>query len=312
MTTRSDNALASLLLTNRLVDVGVSPLSSRDYWRLVAQTGDPAGLLGIAADALVRDLGIGRELAERAVRLLAAGTVLAVELEHLEQQGLQVLSPFDQAYPQRLTSRLGTAAPPILYTAGPPALLAGPAVAVVGSRDIGDEGAGVARRAARLLAGHGRTLVSGGAKGVDQLAMDAAAEAGGPVVGVLADSLTRRLRDPDLRRAIGREEVCLVTPYKPTAGFSVASAMSRNKIIYALAEVTLVVAADAERGGTWEGAAEALRRRFGPVAVWTGPGAGDGNALLADRGARAIDDLELLLDVPTAAPGPVTQLRLSV
>lgn len=145
---------------------------------------------------------------------------------------------------------------------------------MVGSRTISDEGAAVARRAAQLVAGQGGTVVSGGAKGVDQLAMDAAAQACGTVVGVLADALDRRLRKPDVRRAIGRDELCLATPYKPTAGFSVANAMARNKIIYALARITLVVAADAERGGTWEGAVEALRRGFGPVAVWTGEGGG--------------------------------------
>ncbi len=313
MTTRPEAALASLLLTNRLVDVDAKPLTSRDYWQLIDHVRDPALLLGHDVDELVDEVGLGREQAERIARLLDAGTALAIELEHLEQQGLRAISPFDDAYPQRLGDRLGATAPPVLYAAGPPALLGEPGVAVVGSRSISDQGAAIARRAAELAARRGDTVFSGGAKGVDQLAMDAAAHAGGSVVGVLADALDRRLRKPDVRRAVGRDELCLVTPFKPTAGFSVANAMARNKIIYALARVTLVVAADAEKGGTWEGAAEALRRGFGPVAVWAGDGAGPGNELLAEQGARPIDDLERLFDAPPEEPtDPAEQLRLGV
>lgn len=313
MPTRSDDALASLLLTNRLVDVGAKPLTSRDYWQLLDQVADPARLMGCDVDALVGELGLRRDVAERVARLLEAATALAVELERFEQQGLRALTPFDETYPQRLSRRLGTTAPPVLYAAGSLSLLEHPGVAVVGSRTISDEGAAVARRAAQLAAGHGDTVLSGGAKGVDQLAMDAAAQAGGTVVGVLADALDRRLRTPDVRRAISRDELCLLTPFKPTAGFSVANAMARNKIIYALARITLVVAADAERGGTWEGAVEALRRGFGPVAVWTGEGGGDGNEALVARGGRAMHDLERLFDAPSDDPvDPAEQLRLGV
>jgi DNA processing protein len=164
-----------------------------------------------------------------------------------------------------------------------------------------------------MAARRGDVLVSGGAKGVDQLAMNAAAEAGGTVVGVLAEGLDRRLRQPDVRRGIARDEVCLLSPYKPSAGFSVANAMARNKVIYALARVTLVVAADAEQGGTWEGAVEALRRGFGAVSVWTGDGAGPGNGLLAERGARTVDSLERLFEEQPAQPtDPSVQLRLGV
>ena len=64
--------------------------------------------------------------------------------------------------------------------------------------------------------------------------------------------------------------------------------MGRNKLIYALADLTVVVAADTGGGGTWTGADEALRRGVGRVAVWRGDGEGPGNAALESRGAVAI------------------------
>lgn len=101
-------------------------------------------------------------------------------------------------------------------------------------------------------------------------------------------ALARRIREPATRRAITEGRLCLCTPYKPTAGFSVANAMGRNRLVFALTGATLIVAADEGRGGTWEGAVEALRGRITDVAVWQGAGAGHGNAALVALGARPI------------------------
>jgi predicted Rossmann fold nucleotide-binding protein DprA/Smf involved in DNA uptake len=150
----------------------------------------------------------------------------------------------------------------------------------------------MARDAASAAVERGLSVISGGAKGVDQVAMAAAFQAGGTVVGILADSLDRRVRDHDTRRAIGDGMVCLVTPYKPDAGFSVANAMGRNKLVYALSRVTFVVASDLGRGGTWEGAQEALRRGYGAVAVWCGEGQGPGNEALVALGATPVSTFE--------------------
>ena len=212
---------------------------------------------------------------------------------------------------------MGSAAPPLLHVAGDVALLSAPLLGVVGSRDVSEAGTEVARDTARAAARHGLATVSGGAKGVDRLAMDAALESEASAVGVLADSLVRTVRDPDVRRAITDGRLCLCSPYKPSAPFSVANAMGRNKLIYALSQATLVVASDLESGGTWGGATEALRRSIAPVLVWTDEGAGPGNARLVELGATPIDSIDQLFPLPTrrAAPEsvePSEQLALEV
>jgi predicted Rossmann fold nucleotide-binding protein DprA/Smf involved in DNA uptake len=109
----------------------------------------------------------------------------------------------------------------------------------------------------------------------------------------------------------------LITPYKPTAGFTVANAMGRNKLIYALSEATLVVACDTDKGGTWSGAVEALRQDISPVLVWTGAGAGAGNRALIERGALPVDDIDGLFPLPRRVadprqPPPSHQLALGL
>jgi len=131
--------------------------------------------------------------------------------------------------------------------------------------------------------------------------MNAAFEAGGCVVGILADSLHKALRAPDVRRAVHDGTTVLCTPYSPDAPFSAGNAMGRNKLIYAMSATTLVVASDVEKGGTWSGAVEAIRGKFGRVAVWRGAGEGPGNVRIERLGAIPIasnDELELLIAQP--------------
>src|SRR5690606_998722 len=116
---------------------------------------------------------------------------MAFEVDRLEQSGIAVVSALDDAYPRRLRQRLGDGAPPLLYVAGDVALLARDSLASVGSRTVDEAGAAVARRAARVAVERGLAVVSGGARGVDQLAMLEAWESGGVAVGVLSEGLVR-------------------------------------------------------------------------------------------------------------------------
>lgn len=315
---RSDTSLAAALLTQRLVEASAPPLKASEYWEVMSHLSDAAELLGAGVSELTALLGGNTALAERVAVLLDAATSFAFELDRVEQSGISVLASVDDEFPAELL-RLGRSAPPLLYAAGDSSLLQMVLLGIVGSRDVNEECAQAAQNAARAAVEHGLGVVSGGAKGVDRLAMNAALDAGGRAVGVLADSLLRTLREPDVRRAITDAAVCLCTPFKPSAGFSVANAMGRNKLIYALAAATLVVSSDLDRGGTWAGATEALRQRTSPVLVWRGPGATAGNVRLSELGAvpvASVDELFPLPDAPAEpaepADGPGHQLAMEV
>jgi predicted Rossmann fold nucleotide-binding protein DprA/Smf involved in DNA uptake len=100
----------------------------------------------------------------------------------------------------------------------------------------------------------------------------------------------------------------MVSPYGPDSPFSVGNAMGRNKIVYGLSTSTLVVCSDKGKGGTWDGAKEALKGRFSQVDVWMGAGAGPGNEGIAQLGARSVLAAEDLWTVDfepgTQNPGP--------
>ena len=197
-----------------------------------------------------------------------------------------VVSRADSHYPRRLKARLKDDAPPVLYGCGDAAILDTGGLAVVGSRQVDDALVEYAEAVGRLAAQARSTLVSGGARGVDQAAMRGALEADGKAAGVLADSLERAALSRDHRNLLMDERLVLISPYDPAAGFNVGHAMQRNKLIYALADAALVVDSGYEEGGTWAGAIEQLENlRLVPVYVRSTGKIGKGLEGLQRKGA---------------------------
>ena len=300
----TDSSLAALLLTNRIVDVDIKPLSSSEFWSLCRSVEDPSTLVGLPASEIADASKVSSEHAERIARLLEAGTAFSFERERLAEEGVLLVSALDDAFPAGLRARLGDSCPAFLLVAGPIDFLGVSAVGVVGSRDASTEALSVAQSAAKVAAGAGRAIVSGLARGIDQAAMSSALDAGAPVVGFPAEGLRVVARNAEIRSRVHAGELCMASPYGPSTRFTAGNAMGRNKLIYGHAEITLVVCSDLGSGGTWEGAREAMRRDFGRVAVWMGEGAGPGNAKLVEFGGAPITDLHELLTLEPAVVQP--------
>ena len=266
----SPNAQAILLLTAPLIigrtsEGGESPLSAGEYGRLAvelhAMSRKPADLLSAEADEIVAAVATGARVEQtRLGRLLGRGFQLSQAVERWHARAIWIVSRADALYPRRLKSRLRELAPPVLYGIGHAPLLEGGGLAIVGSRDADEELLRYTEDAARLAAEAGETVVSGGARGIDQTAMRAALDAGGRVSGVLADSLERAALARENRSFLMEERLALVSPFDPGAGFNVGHAMQRNKLVYALADTALVVSSDHNKGGTWTGAVEQLEK----------------------------------------------------
>jgi predicted Rossmann fold nucleotide-binding protein DprA/Smf involved in DNA uptake len=263
----SANTTAILLLTAPLLagrgQRSAELLTPGEYRKLARHLRElkaqPADLLTPAAGPLLDDLAPSIDK-PRLERLLARGFLLSQAVERWEARAIWVVSRADPAYPRKLKSRLRSESPPILYGCGNREVLADGSLAVVGSRNVDDALIEYTQGIGRLAAAAGRTLVSGGARGIDQAAMRGALEAGGRVVGVLADSLEKTAMRREHRDMLLEDRLVLVSPYDPGARFNVGHAMQRNKVIYALADAALVVSAERNKGGTWAGATEQLDR----------------------------------------------------
>ncbi len=226
---------------------------------------------------------------EAVAALLDRGAALGMMAERWANRGLWVLSRGDEGYPARFKTYLGHGAPPLLFGAGNPELLQSGGLAMVGAREVSEEDIEYARRVASACAAQGIAVISGGARGVDLESMAAAFDANGSALGVLPDSLSRSAVSARYREGLMAGRLALVSPYDPEARWFAYTAMERNKLIYALSDAALVVAAAAESGGTWAGAVEALE--YGRVTVYVKTsGAPEGNRKLLARGAQPFPD----------------------
>lgn len=317
----SDDTQAILLLTAPLI-AGRSATSTElltpgEYKRLAAVLRDlqstPADLLTSRASALT-DACAAVVAPDRMGRLLSRGFLLSQVVERWRNRAIWILGHTDEGYPQRFRGRLGEDAPPVLYGCGDADILDSGGLAVVGSRNAEEKLIDFTMAVGSLSARAGRTLISGGARGIDQAAMRGALEAGGRVSGVLADSLERSTMQREHRNVLLDGRMVLISPYDPNAGFNVGNAMQRNKLIYALADAALVVSSDLKKGGTWAGAAEQLdKRRFVPVFVRSAGEASEGLTALRARGGipwpdpRDVDDFAAIFDIPLPRPQEGTQ-----
>ena len=201
--------------------------------------------------------------------------------------GLHAVCRCDPAYPERLAEV--DSAPAVVYVAGSldrlVALAAPCGVAVVGSRRPTSYGLDVAGWLGRGLAVCGIPVISGMALGVDSAAHDGALAGGGSTIAVLPGCAARAY--PASRRALhGRisEAGVIVSELPPGTTPRRWMFPARNRIIAALAELTVVVEA-AEASGALITAkfAYGFGRRVGAVpGRITTPQAAGTNALLAD------------------------------
>lgn len=291
----SNESIVAILLCSHVLalksdDSGVSPLSPGEWHKLkdAIPLEKFPGLLDLSPDDLVSAFGISVELSNRISSLLKRGGNLALELDRFFQKGIWVLTEFDEDYPFRFREKLQHKAPPVIFGAGDRSLLNEGGVAIVGSRDVDDSGRIFTENLAVLCAREKKNVISGAARGVDRIAMSFALQAGGKVVGVLADSLESFLAGSQIRDSILEGNLTAITNLHPSVGFSVANAMARNKLIYALADNAVVVSSALKTGGTWHGATEALNHRYTRVFVRQAENTPDGNTALIDKGAIAI------------------------
>ncbi len=295
-------AQAVLLLTGPFGKSGAEeakPLSTKEWARFAIWLRDhnlkPSSLLKGTLDNLLSDWTDRSITLSRLDSLLNRGALLGLLLEKWQRAGLWVIARSDPDYPDRLKRRLKFEAPPVLFGCGNKMLLKKGGIAVVGSRDATKEDIIYTNNLGAEAATQGYSIVSGGARGVDQSAMRGALACEGTAVGVVADSLLRSATSAKYRKYLMAGDLALVSPFNPEAGFNVGNAMARNRSIYCLADTAIVISSVPNKGGTWNGAIENLTARWVPLWVKKSGEKGSGNPELIKREGRSLpEDLSSL------------------
>lgn len=201
-------------------------------------------------------LGYDRETAVRIADLLSGQEQLDWYLKKGAKAGCVPISRISGQYPPALRNKLGLDCPGCLWIKGDTDLLKRPAVSLVGSRSLNEENEAFAREVGRQAAQQGYVLISGNAKGADQTAQNACLDAGGQVISIVADALADQPMD-------GR--ILYISEDGFDLPFSGLRALSRNRLIHAMGQFTMVAQCTLEKGGTWDGTKNNLKKGYSPV-----------------------------------------------
>lgn len=297
MANLTDNAKVTILLCSTLgLKDDIKPFTAIQWYNLGVKIynsdlKEPAALIGLNEDTLINKLGIASTEALRITKLLSRSINVAFELQKLEAKGINIVTKSDANYPKRLVKILGSRyAPPMLYYSGNLELAKGDSIGIVGSRNIDSQGMLLCTEIAKKAAACGLTVVSGGARGIDSTSRISALQNGGTCIEFLADSMAKKIVQEEYLKPILAGKLLLFSAVSPDLGFSVASAMNRNKYIYALTKKTFAIAADLNKGGTWAGATEAIKKKWGHVVVLN-TDRYSGNKALINAGANSFSTI---------------------
>lgn len=182
--------------------------------------------------------------------------------ESLQNQGIEVIPITSPEYSKTLKINLkATFSPPILYVKGNKKLLQEKSIAIVGSREASDISLKFTDNVSKLASKEFKVVVSGFAKGVDKQALDSALNYKGQSIIVLPQGISTFTSGfKTYYKQILEGDVLVLSTFHPKATWKAGLAMARNPIIYGLAD-EIYVAESSEKGGTWSGVMDGLRKK---------------------------------------------------
>jgi len=210
--------------------------------------------------------------------------------ESLYNEGYELIPIISPEYSRTLKDNLKTAhAPSLLYIKGNKQILHEKSIAIVGSRNASDLSLEFTDHIARLASKEYKVVVSGFAKGVDKQALDSAIHYKGQSIIVLPQGImTFATGFKTYYKQIINGDVLVLSTFFPKAPWKTELAMARNPIIYGLAD-EIYVAESSDKGGTWSGVVDGLRKNRKIFVRKTEDSETTANELLIQKGAIAVD-----------------------
>lgn len=210
--------------------------------------------------------------------------------ETLQNEGYELIPITSPEYSRTLKENLKIAhAPALLYVKGNKQIMQEKSIAIVGSRNATDKSLEFTDNIAKLASKEFKVVVSGFAKGVDKQALDSAINYKGQSIIVLPQGImTFGSGFKKYYKQIVDGDILVLSTFFPKANWQVELAMARNPIIYGLAN-EIYVAESSDRGGTWSGVIDGLRKNRKIYVRKPDSEENNANNLLIQKGAIAVD-----------------------
>lgn len=208
--------------------------------------------------------------------------------EDIENQGYHVISILSKHYPEKYKIKLKNNAPPVLFMKGNLELLNREAISIVGSRKASNISLEFTQNIARTAALSNRTVVSGGASGVDSFASHTALDSAGSTIIILAEGVKKFKGYLDYYKGMIQGQMLIISGFDPDDQWQTFKAQDRNPLIYALGD-KVFIAESGEKGGTINGALHALKEHWEVFIRLPEKNEINANLLLIKKGCKPVD-----------------------
>lgn len=240
---------------------GIGPKKARDIW-------NKSEIGGIGFYRVLEDEAYARHILgrDRVSPFYSAVEKSISEIELAASHGFSFLHLDDPRYPRKLKHRLDDKAPLVLTVRGNVSLIDSDGISFCGSRKVSDRGRRAADLCSSMLWDYEYNVISGYAKGVDEVTHRAALASGGTTTIVLPEGCKGFRIKKSLEDVWDWERILVISEFAPSARWTTGRAMQRNSTICSLGDAMILIEAR-PKGGSYQAGLECLRLKIDLYAI---------------------------------------------
>ena len=247
------NSLATMLCTCDLYAYDEAALTS-DEWLEVEKNlkvhglNGPSSLFGLNSDELMDILDISEYSAYKIVRRMKSIQFFLKKLHEYEQQGIRIITKYDEEYPQNLIKKMKKSAPLCLFIAGTlPVKFEG--ISITGLQTVSKKEKGYVKRLVDKINNEDKWLISNDCKGIDQEAFHYGLHHHSQIICFVCENMLNKIQE--YKKSIRMGKVVFLSAVDPAKRFTVTHAIDRNSYVCALSMFQIVVSSKINSGATW-------------------------------------------------------------
>ena len=246
------NSLALILCCGDLIPSSTQPISTQEWQeiekKLKSAHKEPSMITGMSIDTLTQIIGLDEFTAHKIEKRQKLLPDLFYALQNLENQDIGVTTIYEEDYPASLRV-LGTKMPLVISYIGDLSLSYGVNISVAGPQMMNKTMRHVTKEIMKKISKEGYTLVVGGSKGVEELALRTQLTNNGNAVLFVADHMFDKIRL--YSKYIKQNKLVIMTANDPYALFDVTHALDKNLYICGMVFAQIVTGTHIGSGPVW-------------------------------------------------------------
>ena len=247
------NSLAMMLCTcdfHADIEVALTGEEWQDVERNLKIHGlnGPSSLFGLDSNELMNMLEISEYSAYKIVRRMKSTHLFLKKLREYEQQGIRIITKYDEDFPQVLIRKMKKNAPLYLFVAGQlPTDFEG--ISITGLQTVTKKEKGCVRRLVDKINDEDKWLISNDCKGVDQEAFYYGLHHHSKIICFVCENMYDKIEE--YKKSIKSGRVVFLSAVDPIKRFTVTHAIDRNSYVCGLSKFQIVVSSKINSGATW-------------------------------------------------------------